>query len=277
MRICNEASTANKSFLDTMLKTPIAKVVTEHNEVNTSTVLQIDSNNTTDKKIIFLTFDDGPLAGTSNVLKIIEQEKVPATMFMVSKHILMNKKIYKRAMTNPYVTIANHTHSHANGKYQKFYSNIKNLSKDINHADKILSQENKPTGKSVFHPVRLAGRNVFRLPGISCDDIGLGKKQCAKEHPKYNALEKEGFYIYGWDLEWQFNPRNGKPIDSVEKIVNKLEDIYAKKYYKQKDKVILLMHDFMFRTRHQGEVKLLSLIQLLKKNGWTFAHLNEYI
>ncbi len=279
-----EASKENKVFLNTMLKTPkniifdeINKDAEEHNTSNISTAPQTILTDNTDKKVIFLTFDDGPLAGTTNVLKVIQQEKVPATMFMVSKHILMNKKIYKKAMKNPYAIVANHTYSHANGRYRKFYSNIKNLSKDIKRSDKIISKENKATGDSCFHPLRLAGRNVFRLPGISCDDRGLGKRQCAKERPKYDALEKEGFRIYGWDLEWHFNPRNGKPIGSAEKIVTKLENIYTKNRCKKKDKVILLMHDFMFRNRHQGKEKLLSLIHLLKKNGWTFAHLDKYI
>jgi len=279
-----EESKENKIILDSMLKTPknmlFKELQEEKNELlqsNESNATQIALPKSSNKKMIFLTFDDGPLAGTSNVLKVIEKEKVPATLFMVSKHILMNKKIYKKAIKNPYVTVANHTYSHANGKYRKFYSNIKILSKDIKKGDKILSKDKKVAGLSCFHPLRLAGRNVFRLPGISCDDRGLGKKQCAKERPKYDALEKEGFYIYGWDLEWHFNHRNGKPIGSVEKIVKKLENIYAKKRYKKKDKVILLMHDFMFRNRHKGQEKLVSLIHMLKKNGWTFAHLDEYI
>ncbi len=270
--------------LNEMLKTPknmtlknINNLKKKNKPFNTSHAYQINLKNTSDKKIIFLTFDDGPLAGTTNVLNVLQKEKVPATMFMVAKHIKMNKKVYKKALKNPYVTIANHTYSHASGRYRKFYSNSKKLSKDIRRCDTVLSKDKKATGISCFHPLRLAGRNVFRLPGITCDDRGLGKKQCAKEKSKYDALEKEGFCIYGWDLEWHFNPRNGKPIGSAEKILKNLENIYAKKRYKQKDKVILLMHDFMFRKRHKGEKKLLTLIHLLKKNGWTFAPLEEYI
>lgn len=271
-------------LLNEMLKTPksiavkdIKKEKNKYNKYNKSNTPQKALKKSTDKKMIFLTFDDGPLTGTTNVLNVLKKEKVPATMFMVSKHILMNKKIYKKALRHPYVTVANHTYSHASGRYRKFYSNSKKLSKDIKHGDKILSKDKNATGISSFHPLRLAGRNVFRLPGITCDDRSLGKKQCIKERPKYNALQKEGFCIYGWDLEWHFNPLNGKPIDSAKKIVKKLEKIYAKKSCKQKDKVILLMHDFMFRSRHKGEKKLLTLIHLLKKNGWTFAHLKEYI
>ncbi len=277
----------DNEILDEMLKTPTSRVINKINTLkndsnqsrkyHTLKLTLNDCNNSINKKIIFLTFDDGPLAGTTNILKVLQKEKIPATLFMVAKHIKMNKKIYKKALKNPYVTIANHTYSHANGRYRKFYSNSKKLSKDIRRSDTMLSKDKNATGISCFHPLRLAGRNVFRLPGISCDDRGLGKKQCAKEKSKYDALEKEGFCIYGWDLEWHFNPRNGKPIGSAAKIVKKLEKIYAKKRYKKKDKVILLMHDFMFRKRHKGKKKLLTLIHLLKKNGWEFAHLEEYI
>jgi len=43
------------------------------------------------QKILYLTFDDGPLKGTVNVLKILEEEKVDATMFCVGKHVVKKK------------------------------------------------------------------------------------------------------------------------------------------------------------------------------------------
>ncbi|WP_292242848.1 polysaccharide deacetylase family protein [Mesorhizobium sp.] len=37
-------------------------------------------------RTIYLTFDDGPLTGTSNILDVLEAEQVPATLFMVGTH-----------------------------------------------------------------------------------------------------------------------------------------------------------------------------------------------
>lgn len=37
-------------------------------------------------RTIYLTFDDGPLNGTSNILDVLEAAQVPATLFMVGMH-----------------------------------------------------------------------------------------------------------------------------------------------------------------------------------------------
>ncbi len=38
-------------------------------------------------RVIYLTFDDGPLSGTANVLDVLAEEQVPAAMFMVGLHV----------------------------------------------------------------------------------------------------------------------------------------------------------------------------------------------
>lgn len=231
---------------------------------------------TTNEKVIFLTFDDGPLKGTENVLKVLEKEQVPATMFMVGRHIAMNHILFQRAIASPYVTIANHTYSHADGHYQKFYTNNNALLKDINHTDAILSKAKNTEKKSAFYPLRLAGRNVFRLQCISCDDCGIKKCQRDKERAGYNTLAKAGFSIYGWDMEWRFNSKNGRPLNSAQDIVKKIEAMYHAKRARQNDKIILLMHDFMFRDCFNGQKNLATLIRLLKEKGWKFAGIEEY-
>src|SRR6187549_2468685 len=39
------------------------------------------------RKTIYLTFDDGPNKGTQNVLNIINNEKIPATLFVIGEHV----------------------------------------------------------------------------------------------------------------------------------------------------------------------------------------------
>ncbi len=229
------------------------------------------------EKIIFLTFDDGPLQGTRNVLKVLREEQIGATMFMVGKHIQNNRKLYKEALTIPNLTIANHTYSHANGRYRKFYSSFQGVLKDLKRSNAILQKDETLSYRSPYLPVRLAGRNVFRLPGLSCDDYGLGKKGCKRERGKYNGLAKKGFFIYGWDIEWNYSHRNGKPLYSPQKLVNRIERLYASKHLKRKNRVILLMHDFMFRTKFNGVENLHTLIQLLRERGWQFERIEKYI
>ncbi|MER8827388.1 polysaccharide deacetylase family protein [Mesorhizobium sp. M0938] len=72
-------------------------------------------------RTIYLTFDDGPLTGTSNILDVLEAEQVPATLFMVGMHAqanALNKALVQRAKRMPLVTIgttATATHTTTTG------------------------------------------------------------------------------------------------------------------------------------------------------------------
>jgi hypothetical protein len=88
-------------------------------------------------------------------------------------------------------------------------------------------------------------------------------------------IYNEGYYIYGWDLEWAYE-KNGKPILTPQEIYNSMEKIYEKKLSSKEDKVVLLMHDFMFSNNFDGKENLKTLIQLLKNGGWSFENIENY-
>ncbi len=226
-------------------------------------------------KIMFLTFDDGPLLGSDNIITILQEENVKATMFMVGKHIKKskyNKKTFNRAVEEPLVLVANHTYTHANGRYREFYSDKLRLLLDIQQMDDYLTVEDK---NHYFPYCRLAGRNVFRLPDIYIDDPGIPAKY--KEKDKYDALWYLGYYIYGWDYQWSYNPNNGKVIYSPDKIVRNIERIYKRGKVKNRGKFVLLMHDFSFRDKFDGQNQLRTLIKKLKTNGWRFEAIDTYL
>lgn len=269
-----EEITTEDALLEDVLATPQMHPIEEEvTPIKQVTTLRTD---TSAEKVIFLTFDDGPLRGTQNILNVLQQEQVNATMFMVGKHIKANKKLYEKVLDCSHVCVANHTYSHADGKYRKFYSDGLHLLKDVKKNDMMLSKERRSVSTACI-PLRLAGRNVFRLPALSSNDPYIQRTQRNDEAPKYDTLYQDGFYIYGWDAEWSYDPSNGKPIESPEKIVDNLERIYRKKCAKCGNKVILLMHDFMFRDRFNGEENLHVLIRLLKEKGWKFATIEQYI
>lgn len=222
------------------------------------------------EKIIYLTFDDGPVDGTQSVLEVIKNEEVPATMFFVGKFIEKNRQLYEESLSSSFLTIGNHTYSHANGKYQKFYSNSNIVINDMKRNQQLISENDKS-----FSPLRLAGRNVFRLNNIKKDDYSISKEERQKERFIYNKLAKDGFNIYGWDVEWNYLAQN-KSIETPLEVVNKIEAIYKRKKLAAKDKVILLMHDWMFTKHFDGKKNLQSLIEMLKRKGWKFSHLKEY-
>lgn len=226
-------------------------------------------------KVAFLTFDDGPLKATKNIIEVINEENIPITMFFIGSQINSFKTIYEEALSFSNITIANHTYSHANNRYKKFYSDPILVVEDIKSANSIISKDRVSKTSSAFLPVRLAGRNVFRLPNIQRDDNMIPFPQRETEIIGYDDIFKEGYYIYGWDLEWPYES-NGKPMQTAEEIFEKMEKIYKNNSSSKENKVILLMHDFMFAQKFNGKENLQTLIQLLKDNDWSFENIENY-
>ena len=62
---------------------------------------------------IFLTFDDGPIDLTEEILDILDQYKVKATFFCVGENIVKNPSIHQRIIAEGH-DIGNHTYNHLN-------------------------------------------------------------------------------------------------------------------------------------------------------------------
>jgi len=219
-----------------------------------------------DEKLLYLTFDDGPVEGTQNLLDVLEEEGVQATMFCVGRHALKRKNILLRELQMPNLLVANHTYSHANGHYSRFYSNLWNVMSDVEHAQLILG------GRKYL---RLAGRNVWRLPEVARNDAALSPHRRRVEIPDYNRLSKEGFYIYGWDVEWRFDHNSGRPVSGAKRLADRISSLYRHQRMAQRNKVVLLAHDFMFRDRASAE-QLRQFIHIMRSRGWSFRKINHY-
>lgn len=65
------------------------------------------------ERVAYLTFDDGPNPGVTDlILQVLEREGVPATFFMVGKHVERHPST-ARAVAQAGHEIGNHTYSHA--------------------------------------------------------------------------------------------------------------------------------------------------------------------
>ncbi len=217
-------------------------------------------------KILYMTFDDGPMKGTSSVLKILKEEKVNATMFLVAGNVVRNLSLFKKELLMPNILVANHTYSHAHGRYRKFYSNKYGVLSDVEHAQMLIGGHKY---------LRLAGRNVWRIPNNDRDDYGIKKSQRRVEHRDYDALKRDGFYIYGWDVEWHFD-RRGRMRGGAEHMANQIEAVLRRNKTIKKGKVVLLAHDFMFRNK-QSEDELRKFVKIMKKRGWKFQTIDKYM
>lgn len=104
---------------------------------------KIDKN----KKIIALTFDDGPGPYTSNLVDILKDNKTSATFFMLGKNINIYKdtvlKVHESGMEIGY-----HSYAHKNFKRQK----LQEIKEEFNKSNSILKSITGSTFKLIRPP-----------------------------------------------------------------------------------------------------------------------------
>lgn len=215
-------------------------------------------------RIIFLTFDDGPLIGTENVVDVMNQLAVPATLFMVGKHTQADKEMqnsFLLAYNDNLLQVSSHSYSHANNRYRLFYQNPEGVLEDFNKSADLLHLQNKDA--------RLPGRNTWRIGERKKNDPAARSQEAA------DLLKENGYTLFGWDIEWQHYD-NGEPIQSVAQllrmITNAVED--STKCF-EPYKLVLLSHDQMFAKKENKE-KLVELVNGLKARGYRFELIRNY-
>ncbi len=215
-------------------------------------------------KNIYLTFDDGPLLGSENIDKIVRDEQVDVNVFIVGKHEMSDTQMqsyYRLYQTNPYVEIGNHSFTHANDHYKKFYQNPDAVVTDFMKCQDELQIPNKFA--------RQPGRNQWRLNGITRNDISSGSKSA-------DMLYRQGFKVFGWDVEWQHMAKTGAPVQTPDQMVKTIGQLLANNSTVKPGNVVVLIHDEMFQTSREA-AELKQLIDELKaKSNYHFEHLSKY-
>lgn len=229
----------------------------------TQAKINIESSKDTKTKYLYLSFDDGPLLGTSACISICENENVKASFFQIGLHQSRSKwgkKLYNRILSRPDLfLLTNHSYSHAYGKYAQFYNHPDSALADFIHAAAVLKTTN----------------NIVRLPasnGWRTDRIQFSNKMV---RPLIRKLDSAGFNVVGWDLEWNFT-KKGRPIQSATLMGKLVDSMFDEKANKTKHHSVLLMHDHMFKNEADS-AQLVAFIQLLKSsNQYQFALLDSY-
>jgi peptidoglycan-N-acetylglucosamine deacetylase len=69
----------------------------------------------TEEKVIYLTFDDGPVPGaTEFVLDVLEKEQARATFFCIGENVVRNPAVF-RTLRDSHHALGNHTYNHLKG------------------------------------------------------------------------------------------------------------------------------------------------------------------
>ena len=203
-------------------------------------------NDKTDRKIAYLTFDDGPYFNTYTVLDILDKYDVKATFFTISmngQYCYDNKgadcfQLYKEYVKRGH-TIANHTYTH--GIFKGLYDNADNF------MDAVIRQEEQIKTQTGGYTPR-----IVRFPGGSGTATARQKVSNLKEQI-INRLRERG---YGY-VDWTAMDGDGGSITEEqgwEKLKASLDN----------DLEVVLLHDYSKVT-----TKLLpEFIEYIKGQGY---------
>lgn len=205
------------------------------------------------KKKIYLTFDDGPNDGTTNVLNTIKEDSIPATFFIVGKHVFSGPLQYatwKELKADTSIELCNHSYTHALNRYSKYYQHPSGVVKDMQRNQDSLGFDTRV--------VRMPGRNAWRIGAINRTDI---KESIEAIDSVYSA----GFAVMGWDLEWMFDHKTLTLVTDTGLLLRRIDNMLEAKKTKTPGHLVLLAHDQAFQTK-ESVAQLHYLFQQLKNN-----------
>lgn len=166
------------------------------------------------KKIAYLTFDDGPSFVTTQILDILDERGIKATFFILGSTITDEGEECLKRMVEDGHTIGIHTYSH---KQKVIYSSVESYLEDFYQ---VYQQVYDITGQKV---------NIFRFPWGSYNSYSKKiKDDLIKE------MERRGFTYYDWNVSAEDSV--GKPTAYSIKH-NILKDI------ERYQSPVILMHD----------------------------------
>lgn len=217
----------------------------------------------TTKKYIYLTFDDGPQNGTATCFELCKKNDIKATFFMVGNHASsphLKQMVSDIKHSYPTILLANHSTTHANGKYRYFYNHELMAAEDFYMAQKKLDVPFK----------------IIRLPGNTSWVRQNQIRSNSLTKPVCKILDSVGYNVIGWDLEWNFNHKTANPLQSPTKLLRQVENALEKNNLNTKNHLVILTHDRMFRNANYAD-SLAKFISLLKEHkNYVFETVDHY-
>lgn len=213
-------------------------------------------------KFVYLTFDDGPLPGSEAINQLVLEHKFKASAFVVGKHTNNGRnslRALKDYMKNPYIDVCNHSYTHANNQYDKFYGKPDTAFADIMKNEKDLGLTLKT--------VRLPGRQLWMMPER---DLNL---KVSSANKTAEMLKAQGFKIIGWDIEWA--SKGTMPKETPEEMLTKIEKLFETDMTFSRNHLVILTHDPMF-SKPEGQAQLVKLVQLIREKGYILESIRHY-
>lgn len=201
---------------------------------------QHEDMNNSEKKVVYLTFDDGPSPYTRQLLKILNRYHVKATFFVTGNG---DPEIILDIVSSGH-SIGNHTASH---KYKEIYSSEEHFYEDFYKMDDIIA---KKTG---IHT------RIMRFPGGSSNT-------CSRFNEKImtrlaDSVQKKGYGYFDWNVDSGDAGNARTPGKVYRNVINGI---------RENDVSIVLQHD----TRLYSVVTVQRIIIWGLKHGYVFCPLS---
>ncbi|EHS58532.1 polysaccharide deacetylase [Paenibacillus sp. Aloe-11] len=227
---------ANASLSDAQFVNTFAAEIKQHATVKPGNT----GNSKPSSRTIYLSFDDGPTAHTSQLLDILDKYNAKATFFMLGPEIRQHSAVMKRMVEEGH-GLGLHGMSH---QVKKIYASPAAALAEMNQDNEILFQA---TGKRT---------SLIRTP--------YGSKPYLKKAYR-DQLTGAGYHIWDWNIDsndWRYTKNPEHFVKTV------LSDIRRLK--KQGRTPVVLMHD------KPSTIKVLpQIMAALQKEGYSFKPLNN--
>ena len=195
---------------------------------------------TTDKKVVAVTFDDGPSLATEDILQNLKYYKVPPTFFLVGDKLEKFPDIVKRIATDGH-EIGNHTNTHP-FTWVSFLMTQEKIAQEILIAEEKIYEATGKRTKSVRSPYGWYSDNLFAVAG---------------------TLQ---YQIIGWNIDPEDWRRPGKDV-IVKRVLDEI-----------KPGSIILLHDGPYTADRRQTVEALpEIIQALWQQGYQFVTISELL
>lgn len=230
---------ANASLSDAQFVNRFAAEIKQHADVKPGKTGST-GNASSSGRTIYLSFDDGPTAHTSQLLDILDKYNAKATFFMLGPEIRQHSAVMKRMIEEGH-GLGLHGMTH---EVKKIYASPAAALAEMNQDNEILFKE---TGKRT---------SLIRSP--------YGSKPYLKKAYR-DQLTGAGYHIWDWNVDsndWRYTKNPEHFVQTV------LSDIRRLK--KQGRTPVVLMHD------KPSTIKVLpQIMAALHKEGYSFKPLNN--
>ncbi|PEV45124.1 peptidoglycan-N-acetylglucosamine deacetylase [Bacillus thuringiensis] len=196
--------------------------------------------NGNERKVVYLTFDDGPGKYTANLLDILKKNNVKATFFLIGDNVKMFSGLVKREqLENHYIGMHSMTHD-----YKKLYTNkeyVKEMKEDQSLIKSVIG--NSP---------KLTRPPYGSMPGLNESLRG--------------EVVRNNMKVWDWtidSLDWKYNkvPVNTAATKIVQNVLAGATS----------SNEIILMHDI----HPQSVAAVPEIIKGLKEKGYEFESYDE--